>query len=344
MAPHLPPTRSRWRQWLHHRITRNQRPSDNMHLGWRNIFVLPSTAGCMLGITLLVLLVASINFQLNLGYLLTFLIAGSALASVWLGHRNLHGLQLQLAALQPVYQGERASVPVVLQVHRGARPRHGLSVALNRLQGPLAWVHTDVQANAPQQVVLGSIPHQRGWHRVPRIVLETRYPLGVFRLWTYWQPQARLLVYPAPETPPPPIQHHPHAQAGHSVAPPSGTVEQDGVRAYQRGDAMRSIVWKKAATAMARGSGDLVVRTGQASTAHTLWLEASATGLSDTEAQISRLTAWALQAHALPAPWGLKLPSGLVIAPASGPQHLATCLAALAVDGKPSDLEPGSPF
>ena len=33
----------------------------------------------MLGATLLVLLVGSINYQLNLGYLLTFLLAGSAL-------------------------------------------------------------------------------------------------------------------------------------------------------------------------------------------------------------------------------------------------------------------------
>ena len=329
------PTRSRWRQALHDRLTRHQPASASHTLGWRNVYVLPSKAGLMLGVTLLVLLVASINFQLNLGYLLTFLIAGSALASVWLGHRNLQGLQLQLATLHPVYQGQRASVPVVLQVQRGASVRHGLSLALNRVQGPLAWVHTDVQASAPEQLVLGSTPHQRGWHRVPRIVLETRYPLGVFRLWSYWQPQARLLVYPAPETPPPPIQHSARSLPGDSLAPPSGATELDGVRAYQRGDALRSIVWKKAATAMARGSGDLVVRSGQASVSHTLWLDARATGLSDVEAQISRLTAWVLQAHQRQWPWGLQLPSGHTIAPASGEQHLNACLMALAIDGKP---------
>jgi hypothetical protein len=46
----------------------------------------------MLGATLLVLLVASINYQLNLGYLLTFLLAGSALVGMHVCHATLRGL------------------------------------------------------------------------------------------------------------------------------------------------------------------------------------------------------------------------------------------------------------
>ncbi len=38
----------------------------------RNVYILPTGPGWMLALTLLVLLIASINFQLNLGYLLTF--------------------------------------------------------------------------------------------------------------------------------------------------------------------------------------------------------------------------------------------------------------------------------
>lgn len=149
----------------------------------------------------MVLLVASISFQLNLGYALTFLIAGSALASLWMGHRNLRGLQLRLDSLQPVFQGERAHIPVLLQIHQGQRARHGLSLALDRLHGPLAWAHTDVAPGQTARVELGSVPHLRGWHQVPRILLESRFPLGVFRLWSYWQPDDRVLVYPAPKRP-----------------------------------------------------------------------------------------------------------------------------------------------
>lgn len=330
---HLP-TRSKWRQTLHNWATRSQQASARHLLRQRNIYVLPSSAGCVLAVTLLVLLVASINFQLNLGYALTFLIAGSALASLWMGHRNLRGLELHLGLLHPVFQGERATVPVLLHATLGSHNRHGVSLAMNRSQGKLAWVHSDVAADATSTVELGSVPHQRGWHRVPRVVIESRFPLGVFRLWSYWQPDGRVLVYPAPEVPPPPVHFADTAEQG--LAPPrsAGSTDHDGVRSYQRGDTLRSVVWKKAATALASGSGDLVVRNSYAQHSHRLWLQAQATGLQDPEAQIARLTAWVLHAHEQQWQWGLQLPSGQQIAPGSGPAHLHACLAALAVDGK----------
>lgn len=328
------PTRSAWRQSLHDWITRQQKASTSYLLCQRNIYVLPSAAGGFLILTLLILLVASINFQLNLGYALTFLIAGSALASLWMAHRNVRGIELRLGALEPVFQGERAKVPVRLHVVRGLHHRHGLSLAMNRSQGKLAWVHADVDAGQTQTVELGSTPHLRGWHRVPRIVLESRFPLGVFRLWSYWQPDGRVLVYPAPETPMHPILYTDEPDQGQARPFNPGTTEHDGVRGYQRGDALRVVVWKKTATALATGSGELVVRDGHASNTQTLWLSAQATGLSDSEAQIARLTAWVLHAYAQQWQWGLRLPSGHCVPPASGPLHLHACLTALAIDGK----------
>jgi hypothetical protein len=50
----------------------------------------------MLGATLLVLLVASINYQLNLGYLLTFLLAGSAVVGMHVCHGTLRGLTMHM--------------------------------------------------------------------------------------------------------------------------------------------------------------------------------------------------------------------------------------------------------
>lgn len=327
------PTRSPWRQALHNWATRRQATLTTHLLRQRNIYVLPSRAGLVLCVTLLILLVASINFQLNLGYALTFLIAGSALASLWMGYRNLRGVQLQLGPLQPVFQGERASLLVQLQITTGQRPRYGLSLAMHRVQGPLDWVHADIAPECTTTIELGSVPHQRGWHRVPRIVIESRYPLGVFRLWSYWQPNDRILVYPMPETPCPPLQLQDVHREGDALPHSAGPTEHDGVRSYQRGDALRTVVWKKAATALSTGSGDLVVRDAYTPPTHSLWLDARATALREPEAQIARLTAWVLHAHAQHWQWGLRLPSGHCLPPSTGAQHLQQCLAALAVDG-----------
>lgn len=334
--PHAqPPTRSRWRQALHDWAMHRLRPSSSHRLRQRTIYVLPSAAGGVLALTLLVLLVASINFQLNLGYALTFLIAGSALASLWMGHRNLRGIELRLDSPSPIFQGQRAAIPVLLHSVHGQRPRHGISVCLDRHHGPLAWAHTDVMPPQTARIELGWVPAQRGWHAVPDVLIESRFPLGVFRLWSCWRSQARILVYPAPESPTPPVRWGDDAADSTPSPAHTGSTELDGVRGYQRGDALRHVVWKKTATAMASGSGDLVVRDRMAAQPQALWLEARATGLADLEAQIARLTAWVLAAHEQQWIWGLTLPSGLRVAPSNGAQHLQRCLAALAVDGLP---------
>ena len=65
--------------------------------------------------------------------------------------------------------------------------------------------------------------------------------------------------------------------------------EFDGVRSYRRGDAMRRIVWKKAAK-----TGELVSRDTSESASRELWLDFDGAGLADVEARLSRLAAWTL--------------------------------------------------
>ncbi|OYV40442.1 MAG: hypothetical protein B7Z83_01220, partial [Thiomonas sp. 20-64-5] len=60
----------------------------------RNVYILPTRTGWFFALLLMVLLVLSINYQLNLGYLLTFLLAGSAMMAMHVTHNNLRGLRL----------------------------------------------------------------------------------------------------------------------------------------------------------------------------------------------------------------------------------------------------------
>ncbi|MCV4860502.1 hypothetical protein OFB63_31115, partial [Escherichia coli] len=66
---------------------------DALTLTQRNGYILPTGAGLAYAGTLVVLLLASINYQLSLGYLLTFLLAGAGIAAMHLTHANLRGLQ-----------------------------------------------------------------------------------------------------------------------------------------------------------------------------------------------------------------------------------------------------------
>jgi hypothetical protein len=90
-----PALQRRWRQWWQARL----QPSAHCTLRQRNLYIVPTRAGLVFGLTLLLLLVASINFQLNLGYALTFLLAGSAIVSMHMTHATLRGLALHLGPL-----------------------------------------------------------------------------------------------------------------------------------------------------------------------------------------------------------------------------------------------------
>ncbi len=300
--------------------------SDTLLLTQRNVYILPTRAGWMFGVTLIVLLLASINYQLNLGYVLTFLLAGSGVVSMHLTHATLRGLTLHLKPIAPVFAGDPAVLDVVLTSPGAARFGIGLKVS-GAPDSTLTWINVPALGQAHAQVSF--VPPQRGRHAAPTLGAETRFPLGLFRVWTVWRPAAQLLVYPRPEHPVAPLPSARAVAAGPTPSRSADGAEVEGVRAYRRGDPLKLIAWKKAAKALETG-GELVSRDTSASAHQQLWLDWQACGALAPEDRLSRLTAWTLAAHRAGADYGLRLP-GTEIAPADGHAQRRTCLEALAL-------------
>lgn len=319
------PLRQRWESWWDARHAR----TDQLLLTQRNVYILPTRAGLMFAVTLLVLLLASINYQLNLGYVLTFLLAGSAVVSMHITHGTLRGLHLHLKPIAPTFAGLNVPLEVVLQT-RGAA-RYGLGLKLQSAADmTLVWV--DVPAQGQITAHLGWTADKRGLHAAPTLTVETRFPLGLFRAWSVWRPAAQALVYPQPEHPCPPLPASRSLTTATGGARSSAGQELEGVRAYRRGDALKLVVWKKAAQAQASG-GDLVMRDTASTTSQELWLEWQDTGISGTEERLSRLAAWVLSAESSPGNrtrYGLNAP-GIHLPPDSGTGHRDACLRALAL-------------
>ena len=314
----------------------NRAPLSDLHTPTqRTLYILPTRAGLMLLMTLLTLLVASINYQLNLGYLLTFLLAGSALAGMQVSHRTLHGLTMNLVAPEDQFAGHNVVIDINLTNSRRTT-RYGIGLrVLNALQtqaiqtGKPHWVWADVPAHGSSTVQVACMFAQRGLHRLPTLSAETRFPLGTFRVWTIWRPAAQVLIYPAPEPKPPPLPlGEGQAEGSTASKPAQNTGEFDGVRSYRRGDPLKRVVWKKTAKADEQGQG-LVVRDFQANQQQALWLSFTDTGLTDAEQTLSRLCAWVLRADEMALDYGLRLPA-LEINPDFGDVHKRRCLQALA--------------
>ena len=77
-------------------------------LGQRRVYILPTRAGITLAVTLLLMLVGSINYNLSLGFILTFLLAGAGIVSILHTWRNLANVALVPGKSQPVFIGELA--------------------------------------------------------------------------------------------------------------------------------------------------------------------------------------------------------------------------------------------
>lgn len=305
--------------------------SDSHVLRQRNIYIVPTGAGWFFALLLLVLLVASINYQLSLGYALTFLLAGSALVSMHLTHGALRGLQLQLRTAGPVFAGESAAFAVM--VDNPGAARHGIGVGLRRAAAgeALSWI--DVPAGAQSTATLRFTPAHRGWHAVPALRVETRYPFGLFRAWSVWRPAARVLAWPRPEQPAPPLPEDGTSAAEGTVGRSLQTAgEFEGLRPWRRGDSLRQIAWKKVARTAQAGDASLVSRDTQRPAAQTLWLDwqATRTPTGDTESRLSRLAAWVVRADQEGTACGLRLP-GVEFTPAHGEPHRRALLEALAL-------------
>ena len=286
----------------------------------RRVYIVPARLGWLFGATLAILLVGSINYALSLGFALTFLLAGLGLAGMVHTARNLARMAVSAGRAEPVFAGESAQFRLYLD-GRAAFERPSI---LARHLGSGSQLVVDVSPGAPAEIVLAVPAPRRGWLTLGRVMLETRYPLGLFRAWSYVEPDARCLVYPRPERsalPPPGAE----AASGALRSPTPGNDDFAGLRAYQPSDSPRHVAWK----AVARSEEMLTKQfTGEA--AAELWLDWRVLGALPVEQRLSRLAGWVLAAERQGTAYGLRIP-GAEIAPGRGDAHRAACLQALAL-------------
>ena len=297
--------------------------TDTWTLTQRNIYIVPTRAGLVYAATLAVMLLAAINYQLNLGYVLTFLLAGAGFVSMHLTHGTLRGLTLHLRPPQPGFAGQPLPLEIVLG--GAGKTHHGIGLGFEQAPTRAHDVFVDVAAGAQTVAHLSFMPPQRGLHAIPVLRAETRFPFGLFRAWTVWRPAAQVLAWPAPERPAAPMPPSPATGGDAAPRKASDSGEFEGVRAYRRGDAMTRVVWKKVAR-----TGELVSRETSSAQQRELWLDWQTTQITGIEPRLSRLAAWVLAADAAGVAHGLRLP-GIEIAPAHGNAQRRRSLDALAL-------------
>ncbi len=324
--------RPRWREW----VQRNHgEPIGDLTLDRRRIFILPTRAGLVFGAVAITIWFGSLNFGLQLGFLLSFLIMSIALVGLYQTHRNLAQLAVREQRAAPVHAGEVADFDFVIEnPTREARFAINLAFLLPRrrkagsdqAEMPMQGVWVDVAPSSSARVSIGLPTRRRGRRNCPRLCISTRFPFGLWEAWAYASPQMTTIVYPAAEDDAPPL---PLGSGGdHDIANgvTAGNDDFAGVRPYRPGDPLKSVAWRLAARA-----DELSVKLFESSAGeetHLDFLDLPA-GLP-LEQRIARLARWVLVADAAGLRYSLSIP-GILVETAAGPGQRERCLEALAL-------------
>lgn len=310
--------RKRFRAWVDRRIP----PARSVTLDQKRIFIFPGRVGLFFAACLMVMLLTAINYQNNMSYALTFLLATLFIVATLHTYANLSGLTIRALRAASVFPGQQSEF--VVQIERGKRREH---FALH-----LKWPDsTEGLVNLVEedsvQVHLHMAVGQRGWYRPGRLRLESTYPLGLLRCWTWVDLDLCALVYPQPlpTTALPGVASD--GQGDGAAAPEQGSDDFYGFRDYRSGDSLRQIHWK----GLAGGQGVQTKQYG-AYVNRSAWLDWDMFQGLGTEQRLSHLCYWALQFEEKGEEYGLRIP-GVELAPAVGERHRDQVLQALALHG-----------
>ena len=289
----------------------------------RFAFLRPTRISLALAFVLAAMWYAAASQANAANYLLLFATLSIFLVSIPHTVLNLSGLKVTAESINPTFAGQEVSLPVEI-VNQSRKPRYTCALELPGHEG-LPEIVDEVAAGKGARVTLRFPATTRGEYRIARLRLTSTYPLGFLRARKESTAEQSYFVYPKPAGDSNLPSHHPDARdRGREILLGEGD-DFAGVRAYVPGESQRHIDWK----AVARGQ-PLMTKQFTVETDDLLYFDYDHLLQPVTEALLSQLALWVVEAERLHRRYGLRVP-GLDIPPSSGEAHYHRCLQALAV-------------
>jgi uncharacterized protein (DUF58 family) len=285
----------------------------------RRIYILPTGVGVVFALMTFAMLLGSMNYNNNLSFVLTFLLAGLGFVAMHQCQRNLVDLEVSFAGADPVFAGQTAQFRIAVTNHSKHR-RYNIQLFADAVRSDIR----DLGPGESRVFQLGIPTRQRGIAHLERYRIRTLFPFELFRAWAWLHMDLTSLVYPKPAdtAPLPPPSQTAHGHRQHDAR---GEEDFAGFRQFHDGDSPRHVAWK----AYAR-SGELLSKQFAGADTSSQWFDFERVSEDDTEVRLSILTRWIVDADRTQRDFGLRIP-GTEIQPAHGDAHRHRCLEALAM-------------
>ncbi|QUN07386.1 DUF58 domain-containing protein [Shewanella yunxiaonensis] len=305
--------------WLHRWLNRRIPAAKHQRLSHRSIFILPSGFGLMWLLLSLLLFLFGTNYQNNLVIGLSLLLGSIFVSAILYSYRNLAGLRLSALPAPDVYAGETVAIPLKVTADS--------QLYQINLSYPAGDVVTVKEVASQGQIAALPLPtRHRGYLSPGRLLVESHYPLGLCRVWSWVDMDNPLLVFPA---------YHPDKVRLHSI--PGGGEDSPlyqfgidefcGLKSWHPGESLKQVAWKQ----FAQGRGML---SKEFSDPHgdPVWLQLPANLCGEALEQALETLCWQVDQLAKQncVNWGLQLDKQQ-LPPAAGEAQRIACLRALAV-------------
>ncbi len=301
------------------------RRDKSVKLPWKltgkRLYILPNSQGMLFLVVLLVMLLGSLNYNNNLGFIFTFLLGSMSVISMLHTHRNLSGLTIISVSAKPVFANETAVFKITLRPTLAKHP----DICLNFSGEAQVIVNLSGARDHAIEVTLKT--SRRGLFKPPSLKISTRYPLGLFKAWATIEPDTDLLVYPEALTGVFETSRDFLGRDNEGEVEIAGVDDFKELKRYVPGDPMHRVSWKT----YSKGKG-LYTKEFSGKTGASVIFDWSDIKEANYENRLSRLCDMVLKAHNMNLSYGLKLP-GRVIEPveAKDQLHKHACLKELAL-------------
>lgn len=206
------------------------------------IYIIPTANGLKVLALNFLLLVIGLIYANNYVLLFNFLLFCLVLSSMFYTHHNLKFITLKSATSIPGFNQEMAFIDFQLfSTNKQNNYEIKVSVLSNANIECLELKIDQLSANQDNHGLLPLRVHKRGLTIITGIFLETQFPLGFFRCFTFFPQEINLFLYPAR------IAHNNSQQTFLSTdnKNPNDEDDQLNYRDYQRGDSFNRLDWKR---------------------------------------------------------------------------------------------------
>lgn len=316
--------RSLWQARFYRWVDKRTPRARAVTLNRKNLYTFPNMSGLLYLAVTLVIWMLGTNYQNNLILALAYLMVSIFVVAILHAFANLAGISVKVIEGKPAFAGEPATFVLELcSVHK-----HGCDQLELRWPGGEAQTFS-LEPNEPIRVNLQAPSRTRGYLRPGRLLVQSRFPLGIIRCWTWLNLETYALIYPTPIASEEP-RHQSSQGREQGGTSQRGGDDFSGLREYQPGDPIKHIAWKQ----YAQEKG-LFTKEYEAFYTAEKWLDWNSLTLPQ-ELRLSGLCYWALDYEQRQLPYGLALP-GITLEPGIGTAHLHSVLAALAEFNLPRD-------